>query len=76
MTFPVIQLAPGWESATILPEISSGSVNLLLGFAFIAPSTISLLPGIFSNAGVRVTPAHKEFAVIPSGANSTAICLI
>ena len=76
MTLPVIQSAPGCESATMLPEISPGRVSLLLGLAFKAPSTISLFPGIFSNAGVRVTPAHKEFAVIPSGANSTASCLM
>ena len=60
----------------MLPEISSVSVSRLLGLLLNAPSIIPSLPGIFSRAGVRVTPAQRELAVIPVGANSTASCLM
>src|SRR5439155_1585817 len=53
---------------------SSGVVRRPLGLRRRATSLIVSWPGIFWRAGVSVTPARIEFAVIPRGASSEASC--
>src|SRR5438477_9878714 len=72
ITLPVIQSAPGWDSATIAPPRSAGVVRRWCGFRCVAISMSFSLPGIFRRAGVSVTPPRNAFTVMPCGASSSA----
>src|SRR5439155_1274450 len=62
------------EPAHAARATSSGVVRRPLGLRRRATSLIVSWPGIFWRAGVSVTPARIEFAVIPRGASSEASC--
>src|SRR5438067_1431289 len=75
ITLPVIQYVSGCDSTTIAFATSSGVVRRPPGLRRRACAMISSLPGIFWSAGVLVTPARMELALMPRGPSSAALTL-